>query len=239
VLRRLNLGETDRIVTLFTRERGKLRCVAKGARGPRSRLSGATEPFCVFEGLLSQGQNLDVLNQAEVRDAFLGIRKDLERVGYASHFAEVVNAGTEERQPLGELWDLLVAALTTLETARTPDVLCRAFELQAMRVLGYEPRLHECVVDEAEIDPAWIVFHPLRGGVLCRRCAARTPGSIRIGAPALGAMQLMMFQPLIRAAHSDLPSEVAGELQRALVPYVRHQLETNLNSLQYLDGIKP
>src|SRR2546422_731128 len=107
VLRRLSFGETDRVVTLFTRDRGKLSVVAKGARGPRSRLAGSTEPFTYFNGLLAVGQNLDVLTQSEVVNAFSGIRKDLEKIGYASFFVEVVDAGVEERQPNAELWDLL------------------------------------------------------------------------------------------------------------------------------------
>src|SRR5688572_12551465 len=86
VLRRLSTGETDRILTLFSRDRGKLSAIAKGARGPRSRLAGATEPFTHFTGLLAQGQNLDVLTQAEVQNAFMGLRKDLVRVAYAAYF---------------------------------------------------------------------------------------------------------------------------------------------------------
>src|SRR3712207_7151712 len=127
VLRRLSFGETDRIATLFTRNRGKLSVIVKGARSPRSRLSGATEPFAYFHALLAQGQNLDVLTQAEVQNSFSGIRKDLVRIGFASYFLEVVDVGTEERQPLPELWDLLVGALGTLEAAATPDVLARGF----------------------------------------------------------------------------------------------------------------
>src|SRR6478672_3864222 len=127
VLRRLSIGETDRVVTLMTRERGKLNAVVKGARGPRSRLGGATEPFTHFNGMLALGQNLDVLTQAEVQNSFSGIRKDLARIGYASYFLEIVEGGVAERQPAPELWDLLVGALGTLEAATTPDVLARAF----------------------------------------------------------------------------------------------------------------
>src|SRR5689334_7662369 len=72
-LRRTNLGEKDRLVTLFTRERGKVSSVAKGARGPKSRLAGLTEPFTNFRGQLSHGQSLQVLTQGEVRNAYLHV----------------------------------------------------------------------------------------------------------------------------------------------------------------------
>jgi DNA repair protein RecO (recombination protein O) len=236
VLRRLSLGETDRVVTLFTRDSGKLSAVAKGARGPRSRLAGVTEPFTYFNGLLAMGQNLDVLTQAEVLNAYGGIRKDLARVGYASYFVEIADAGLEERQPAPELWDLLVAALGTVETAQTPDALARAFELHAMRLLGYEPHLFECVVDQEPVDVAGAVFHPLRGGMLCPRCA-RSPGGIRISRESLAALRSAAEEPLVRSASSALPQSVRAELARCMVPYVRHHLEAPLRSLQFLDDV--
>lgn len=237
VLRRLNMGETDRILTLFTREKGKLRAIAKGARGPKSRLSGATEPFTIFDGLLAVGQNLDVLTQAEVREPFGGIRKDLVRIGYASHFLEIVDAGTEERQAFSGLWDLLVAGLTALELATSPDVLCRAFELHAMALLGYEPQLRQCVLDEAPLDREHAFFHPLRGGTLCPRCAYRTHGSVGIQPRTLRSLQDLGSEPFIAAARAELPERVRGEMARCLVPYVRHHLEAPLRSLQYLDDV--
>lgn len=239
VLRRISLGETDRVVTLFTRDRGKLNAVAKGARGPRSKLGGVTEPFTCFTGMLSQGQNLDVLTQGDVQNAFSGIRKDLVRIGYASYFLELLDAGVEERQPMPELWDLLVAALTTLETAETPDVLARAYELHALRIIGFEPQLDQCVVDEQPVNLPGSVFHPLRGGMLCPRCVRGAPGSIPLSPKGLNAMRVLFRIPLMAAAHASLAEPERRELARCLVPYVRHHLEAELRSLQYLEGITP
>src|SRR5438132_12666100 len=105
VLRRISVGETDRILTLFTREYGKLSAIAKGARRSASRLAAATEPFTFSRVMLAVGQNLDVLTQAEVRAPFQEIRADLARISYASYFTELVNASIEERQPNAELFD--------------------------------------------------------------------------------------------------------------------------------------
>ena len=237
VLRRISLGETDRIVTLFTRDKGKLNAIAKGARGPRSKLSGVTEPFTYFDGLLAQGQNLDVLTQAQVQQPFSAIRKDLERVGYASHFVEIVDAGIEERQRTPGLWDLLVAALCALEVSTTPDVLARAFELHALRVLGYEPHLFECVLDEAPVEEPGAVFHPLRGGMLCARCAYRNRGGVPMGLETIAALRALASQPFLKAAQAEYHLRVRQELTRAMVPYLRHQLEAPLRALQFLDDI--
>ncbi len=236
VLRRLTIGETDRVVTLFTRELGKLNAIAKGAGGPRSKLAGATEPFTRLTALLARGQNLDVLTQAEVRNAFPRIRKDLTRIGYASHFLEIADAGVEERQPAPELWDLLAAALDALEGARTPDVLARAFEVRAAGLLGYAPRLEACVLDGLPVDEDG-GFHPLRGGLLCARCARATPGTVAIGPGTLAALRELPAQSLARAANSTWDRATRTELARCLVPYIRHHLETPMKALQFLEGV--
>jgi DNA repair protein RecO (recombination protein O) len=237
VVRRLSIGETDRVATLFTRNRGKLNVIVKGARSPRSRLAGATEPFTYFHALLAQGQNLDVLTQAEVQNSFSGLRKDLARIAYASYFLEVVDAGIEERQPMPELWDLLVGTLGTLEGAATPDVLARGFEIQAMRILGYEPHLYECVLDQAPVDAPEARFHPLRGGMLCPRCSRTTPGSVSIGAGTLPVLRALSCEPLLQAAHASLPDSTRAELAQCLIPYIRHHLQAPLKSLQFLDDV--
>lgn len=236
VLRRLSFGETDRVVTLFTRDRGKLGAVAKGARGPKSRLAGVTEPFTYFDGLLAHGQNLEVLTQAVVVNAFAGIRKDLTRIGYASYFAELVDTGLEERQPSPELWELLVAALGTLEGAETPDVLARAFEMHALASLGYEPHFQRCVLDEQPIGGAG-AFHPLRGGMLCPACARRTPGAVPVAPETLAAFHTLGSEPFQRAARSTLPADVRRQLSQCMLPYVRHHLDAPLRSLQFLDDV--
>jgi len=237
VLKRLSFGETDRLVTLLTRDRGKLGAVAKGARGPRSRLAGVTEPFTYFHGLLAVGQNLDVLTQAEVQDSFVGLRKDLVKVGYASYFVELVDAATEERQPVPELWELLVASLSTLESSTTPDVLARAFEMHAMAVVGYEPRLTQCVLDQTPIGGPGTAFHPLRGGMVCPRCARKAPGAVPLSPETLAAFESLVQAPFIEAARAPLSQAVRRELARCMIPYVRHHLETPLRSLQFLDDV--
>src|SRR5947208_15843140 len=163
VLRRISFGETDRILTLFTREYGKLSAIAKGARRSVSRLAAATEPLTHSRMLLAVGQNLDVLTQGEVREAFHEIRKDLTKISYASYFAELVNASVEERQPHQDLFDLPLSGFYMLERTDVPDLVARMFELQALRLLGYQPELRRCVRDAAPLQSPGIGFSPSRG----------------------------------------------------------------------------
>ena len=137
-----------------------------------------------------------------------------------------------------EMWDLLVAALGTLEFGKHADLLARAFELQATTLLGYEPQLQTCVLNGNPVEGPEAAFHPLRGGMLCGRCARATPGSITLSPGTLRAMRAFMRAPLAEAAKAELPDTNRRELAKCLVPYLRHHLEAPLNSLQFLDDVQ-
>ncbi len=237
-LRRSNLGEKDRVVTLFTRERGKLSSIAKGARSPKSRLSGLTEPFTNFRGQLSHGQSLQVLTQGEVRNAYLHIRSDLFKIAYASHCLEIVNSGIAEHQPIPELWDLLAGALNALDDNVAPDLVTRAFELHALRLFGFRPALEKCAIDGALVRPPDIAFHPLRGGMLCADCADNTRGAVSLSPDAWELLKRLSAGPLAPVLRAETPENVRRELSRCLVPYVRHHLDAPLRSLDILEGLQ-
>jgi DNA repair protein RecO (recombination protein O) len=245
VLKRINVGETDRILTLFTREYGKLSAIAKGSRRELSRLGAVTEPFTYSRLLLAVGQNLDVLTQGEVREAFHASRGDLARTAYASYFAELTNASVEERQPHADLFDLLLSCLYILEQAPMPDMVARLFELQSLRLLGYEPQLRQCVRDGAPLQGLGLGFNSTRGGALCARCSAETPGSAAMSGAALEIMRRLLNadpgseQGGARALSRLRPSQAQrSELARLLVPYVRQRCEAPLRSLGFIEELR-
>src|SRR5262249_6246484 len=150
---------------------------------------------------------------------------------------ELVESGIAERQPNAELWDILVASLTLLEEATTPDLLTRAFELGAMSLLGYEPELGACVLDRLNVDLPGARFHPLRGGMLCPACAGRVAGAIPPSPAPLALMRAMLVRPLNEYHRAGVAPEVSRDLARCLVPFVRHRLDAPLRSLQFIEDI--
>jgi len=97
VLRRSDFGEADRLLTVFTPERGKLRLIAKGARKPSSRKSGHVELFSYSRYLVAVGHDLDIVTQAETIEPFLPLHEDLLRATYAYYVAELTDAFTLNR----------------------------------------------------------------------------------------------------------------------------------------------
>ncbi len=129
VLHRIELGEKDRILTVYTRKNGKFAAVAKGSRRPGSKLGGASEPFTYSNMLFAVGRELDILTQAEVRESFPNVKSDIVRVAYGVYTLELVHHFTETREPNPDLFDTLLSTMYILESGTDPEITTRYFEI--------------------------------------------------------------------------------------------------------------
>ena len=145
VLRHSDWGEADRLLTIFSREQGKLRCVAKGARKLLSRKAGHLEPFTRVSLLLAKGSDLWIVTQAETLDAYLPIKEDLVRTGTAAYVVELLDRFTYEEGENHTLYDLLVETLQRLAVEQDLFLAVRYYEIHLLSILGFKPELFRCV----------------------------------------------------------------------------------------------
>jgi DNA repair protein RecO (recombination protein O) len=146
VLRTVDYGEADRVVTLLTQERGKVAAFAKGARKSRRRFGGALEPFTLLSAEVKErGRDLLWLDAVSVRRGFGGIRADLARIACASYACELARELVRDAEPHAELFALVVEYLERLDAAPAHPAALRAFELGALAGAGLMPRLDACV----------------------------------------------------------------------------------------------
>jgi DNA repair protein RecO (recombination protein O) len=243
VLRRIPLGETDKILTLFTREYGKISVIAKGARRTTSRKSAGTEPLTLIRALLAEGRNLDVLTQVETRASFPLITGNFGLFLRATYACELVDRLTIERDPAGDVFDLLLATLYVLQRAVDPDAALHAYELKLMALAGYEPQLDACVVCErmlGEAEPPG-GYSALRGGALCRSCADSEVREDLLPFPleALWTLQtLLATHDPHELAALVLPEPARDPINRALHAHLRFHLERDVRSSAILDALR-
>jgi len=136
ILKRINYGEADRILTIYTKHYGKIRALAKGVRRITSRKGGNVELFNQATLFLNKGKNLDILTEAQVVNSFKAWRKNLKKVAVAYYFAELVDKLTPEEQPSQAVFQLLSRYLGGIGTASLPE-LTRSFEETLLRELGF------------------------------------------------------------------------------------------------------
>lgn len=239
VLRRIPLGETDKIVTLFSREYGKFNAVAKGSRKTTSRLAGATEPLMLLRALLAEGMNLDILTQCEIRESFPVLRADFGLILRATYACEVLDKLTVERDPAPEAFDLLLSTLYVLQRAAEPDVALHAFELQLLTQVGYEPRLDACARCGRDRDDTFPGFSPARGGILCAACADAADDTLAIDPETADLMARLLTEDDARAlAQITPPPGVREQIARLLRAHLRYRLERDVKSTEFLDAFR-
>ncbi len=136
ILKRINYGEADRILTIYTKHYGKIKALAKGVRKITSRRGGNVELFNQATLFFHKGKNLDLLTEAQVTNAFKSWRKDLKKVATAYYFAELVDKLTPEEQPNQAVFNLLSRYLEKIGTASLPE-LTRSFEEALLKELGF------------------------------------------------------------------------------------------------------
>ena len=238
ILRRINFGETDRIATLYARERGKISGIAKGARKPVSRLSGVTETLAYGKYQLAVGKTLDVITQAETKESFPRIHADLSRITCATYMAELVDKFVEEHEANIDLFDLLLSALYLLERPNDPEKIIHMFELQFMKLLGYEPVLDKCLQCRANLPSGDAFFSPSLGGVVCEKCGPLPEDAIRTSREAVEAMQALLTADAPEVERMEIPQAIMGQIAGAMRWYIRYRAERELKSLEFLQALK-
>lgn len=231
VLKTIKLGEADRIVTLFTRENGKVRAVAKGIRKTKSRFGGRLEPFTHVNLLLYRGRGeLDTVTSADIVDAFTPMRNDFAGLAGASALAEIVDKISPDRERAFSTYALLLAALGAL-TLDTRGTVVPAFLVKLLSVAGFHPQLDSCAGCE-EAGPLG-GFSPALGGAVCESCWHDDPHAFGVTPEAIGLIAELL------ASDFGHPGDhlVAGEAIQALRRYAEHHLERPLRSLQLLQAV--
>lgn len=168
-----NLGESDKIITLFSSERGLIRAVAKGARKPGAKIGGRAELLAVNRLLLAQGRSLDIITQAESIESFKAVRNDLTRLSYAFYYAELtVHLGQGLNQESHLYYEVLMTALRQLcDIEKEPIYLCLNFQLSLLHLLGLKPELDSCVLCRKRlVEHDLSVFDHDLGGAVCNPC---------------------------------------------------------------------
>ena len=166
-------GEADKVMTIFTRERGLVRAAAFGCRRPRSPLAGAMQMFVHAELQFAEGGRLETVKTARVHAHHAKLSLDLAALAYATFVAEVIREFMPEGIADAAFFDRLSAILTAFET-RNPRVTALAAVLQTLAAAGLQQSYERCLHCGAEI-VGDAFFHAREGGVLCADC--RTEGS--------------------------------------------------------------
>jgi DNA repair protein RecO (recombination protein O) len=238
VLKTHALGDTSRIVVVYTRDLGMVKLVAKGARKAPSRFGFTLEPLSRsrFHFYHKPDRDLHLVSQTDPLSA-PGLRMgDLTRLAHAQAALELLDRLVWGEEPHPDLYDLLSASIEAIAVVPPEQLpaITIAFELQVASLLGYRPRLDACANCGGTLSQERL-FSPARGGLMCANCAATEPGLTRLSADALAGLSLMLSRP-VGDAGQYLEVQRAGEIMRVVEQFMRHHFQRfqGLRSLEVL-----
>jgi DNA repair protein RecO (recombination protein O) len=232
VLRVQKLGEADRIVTLLTREHGRVRAVAKGVRKTKSRLGARVEPFMLIDIQLYEGRSLDTVNQVETIGPYgLKIAADYGRYTAATAMLETAERMTEtEREPAVQQFLLLAGGLRTLANGdHEPGLILDAYLIRSLAVAGWAPSLTDCARCGAAGPHR--AFALGSGGSVCPSC--RPPGSAAPHPETLVLLASLLTGDWEQADGSELRRR--REASGLVAAYLQWHLERRVRSLRWVE----
>lgn len=239
VLRTVPFGETSAVVTLYCRDLGKVRALAKGAWRPKSGFDGGLDLLSTSQVLVLRRSSggLDLLTEACLETRFR-VGASLPAVVGGMHVAELVDGLTGEADPQPELFDAVHSSLRRLSDSHTPDAgvaaVVVAAELAILRITGHAPALECCAACGRQLPGVGrTAFGMLDGGVLCGRCRAGRRSVISVSQAALAALRGLARQCPPRA-DASLEPPVAGEVRAVMNAYLAHLLERPLVTSRWL-----
>ncbi|MBC8496769.1 MAG: DNA repair protein RecO [Chloroflexi bacterium] len=238
VLRHREWGEADRLLTIHTRELGKISAVAKGVRKPRSRKAGHLEPFTRSNLLLARGRSFYILTQAEAIAQHIALRDDLVLLGYASYIVELLDRFTFDEEENRALYRLIGNSLTRLNRGDDSEIVVHYYEIRLLDHIGFRPQLFNCASCEEQIQPANQFFSPAQGGVLCTKCGSTVPEARPISMQALKYLRHFQRSSYQDAARANIDPKVMTEIERLMQNYLTYLLERGLNTPAFLRRVR-
>lgn len=245
LLRRVEYGDFDLILTLFTEATGKISVIAKHAKKSKKRFAGVLELFSVLKITCqaSRQSGLPVLQEALLEEPFGAIRENMLHTAYASYWAELVATWAEEAQQLESLYRLLVFVLTELDRQQMdPALLNLMFQMRFLEIAGLCPNLNYCCVCKTGLDdPSHHVsgVDLPRGGLRCHGCEDQDGAHVCLSRGTIKQLQWLAEGDLNRVARLRFSAQGVSEAQRFLETFVPYHLGKEPRSLNVLRQIRP
>ncbi len=223
-------GDSDKLVTLFSHEYGKISAVAYGARRPKNRMSGTLQLFSHVELSLSQGNKLDTIRQCDVKTSFRNLRENLIQMAYGVFILELVDELLPDRQPEPEIFDLLLTVLTVMQR-RNPRLVALAAAWQLLMLAGFQPVLDHCVRCGSSLHfPAKFVSQA--GGGVCLACGQTD--ETEFSAEEADFLQTLLLLHWNGPEEFTVKGQVLMDTERKLIDYLHCRLERQLRSLDFI-----
>ncbi len=244
VIRGISTGETSRIVTLFTLEYGKIRCMAKGVKKSATKEGGALELFSFLKGTIYKKENVELgtISSFDIIDSHSEITVEPFKYGYCSALCEIIDKSLNIDQPQPEIFDTIGSYFKYIHKADrqyAPPLFWSAF-IKVIRLLGYEPELYECVICGKKNPGRAAFYSPEKGGIICSKDVSADEHYGKISAKGLRTLQYFLAKPFSDLVDVKYSNSILKEVAHFVFTFAEYHigLRRDLKSFKFLSQLK-
>lgn len=232
-------GDSSLIVTIITKDLGKISAIANNVRTSKSRMLSGLQLFVYSEFVVYKGKGkkgLYNINEITVAEAFPDIRTSLEKLAYASYFAEIANCVSTENSPDVDILRLLLNSLFVLDRGLQPyEKIKTVFEWRLAHICGYSPLIEHC--GNCQCSDSLCGISLSDGTALCQNCLPASPSSVKLSEPMLKIIEYISNSDDKKLFSFDAKRSVINYLSRVSELYIKTQLDQDFSTLSYLKNV--
>jgi len=243
VMRSFHYGESDKIVTFFTEDFGKIKGIAKGARRSKRRFQNALDLFSHLRLMFfdREGMGLVRVEACDIQDSFPKIREHLKKIFFGDYFLELVNEMSGEREVNTEAFHLLLSFLADLEGMEPLEERLRMFEIRMLSVFGYRPSMRRCGLcqkDWEELKEIPLVFFSLeKGALVCENCSKSWDNLVPLSLGTARLIEKVSQTEMVKIHRLKFTPQALSESREILPRFITYQLGKELKSLKALKSL--
>jgi len=239
LLKKNELRETSLLLDFYTREVGKIRGVIKGIRMPQPQFGSLFEVFTLDKITFYENKNKDIfiISQCEMIDFFPELRKDLEKLAYASYITELIDQTMGLGEKNAEFFDIIIDSLRFLSQPVSAKRVTRIFEIKLLKTLGLMPQLTICVNCGGNISPNNVKFSIKSGGALCDKCVTIDAKSRPVLAGTINFINHVSLAPMEKVSRIKVSNQVGRELERLMSEFLNFHIGRRFRTMEFMKEV--
>jgi len=248
VLKSYKLGEADKIIKMYSKEKGMISAVAKGVRKTKSRFGGRLELNNIIDIELHKGKSLDIITQAETLGSFKNIPKDFSRFTYSELISEIVLKTQDEENAdfSSTLFKLIYVTFLNIDRCPEDDIktlklIACFFIARFLRITGYLPMLKNCAICYKELDSdagkGPISFSTRYGGLLCSKCIKGSKGATSLNKTSFRLLKDLLEEKIEDLLDIEVDSSALKRVYKLFEKYLVYHTESRIRCFDYIRKI--
>jgi len=241
ILKHKDFREADRVITIYSKDYGKIEAITKGSRKIKSKLAGSLEPFCLVNLNIVKGRNFNTVISSEIIKNYRNIKNNFEKIVLANYFTEIIDSLTKVHHHDPKLFNFINSIFEILDSENKmvgrKIFIIWFFIWRFLSLLGYKPELRQCLKCRKNIKPNNNFFSFDQGGVICSSCNKLIKNKIPISDDTIKILRIILERDLKHLVLIKINKNIICEINKLTDLFLKYHLDKEIKAEGYLSII--